>query len=367
VLIRRGEHVLTARAMAAAAGHKGCDLVGSLPADTELLVLPDTMRGELARVPRVPSLVRYDPAVLAALLPDARILVGSTRQHAPTQEWLVDIGTEMIQLKPRRLTKEAFTDQHCPVTMRVDLNALQLHAVGLPSGIGQKVVLRSNTLAGVRLRDGDRVVSPPVKGYEYTFRGADGGPALGKVSTQTWWFNGGLLLSHARVAFKIEQVRVRDTNVLVARSEHVRLSPSMETGDRVCVTLVWGDGSSREFDAVALVAQDGAWSLLLNIQQPLLLDPLGTCYGRPGVKAGECVASGGVYDRPCQHDTECPFFDPRRAQGRCIHGTCGMPIGVANASFRTADPATPPMMAGCVPSDASFPYCRSLPATSAIF
>jgi hypothetical protein len=69
VLIRKGAHVRIARSMLAAAGHKGCDLVGSLPADAELLVLPDAGRGGLSRIPRVPCLVRYDSAVLALYYP----------------------------------------------------------------------------------------------------------------------------------------------------------------------------------------------------------------------------------------------------------------------------------------------------------
>jgi hypothetical protein len=371
VLIRKGAHVRIARSMLAAAGHKGCDLVGSLPADAELLVLPDAGRGGLSRIPRVPCLVRYDSAVLAALLPDACVLVGSTRLHAPTQEWLVDVGTEMVRLdsgpEVPRSTKELFIN-HPPVTLRVDLNALRMQAVGIPSGIGQKVVLRSETLAGVRLRDGDRVLSPPVKGYEYTFLGAEDEPALGNApALQTWWHYGGLLLSHVRVSLRIGDVRIRETNTLVARSERTRLNPAIETGDRVCVTLLWDDGNRREYDALASVAPGGVWSLALRMRRPLLLDPLGTCFGKPGVHAPECVAAGRVFDRPCQHDTECPFFDPRRAQGRCMHGTCVMPIGVANASFRTADPSTPPMMVGCEPTDDMFPYCRGLAASRAIF
>jgi hypothetical protein len=163
-------------------------------------------------------------------------------------------------------------------------------------------VLRSNTLAGVRLRDRDRVVSPPSR-IRYTFRGADGGPALGKVSTHDvvvqWW---------ATAESRGSCIQDRNESVYATRTcslhalRHVRLSPSMETGDRYA-TLVWGgDVARREFGAVALLAQDGAWSLLLNAATAP--GPLGTCcYGRPGVKADECVASGGVYDRPCQPDT----------------------------------------------------------------
>jgi hypothetical protein len=362
ILVQSGDHVRTARALSAAAGHRGCNVVGSSPADAELLVLPETDRSP-PRDPLIPSVVRYDEQILAALLPGCTVLVGSVRIHAPSQAWLVDSGSEMVRLGP---SLEEFVASP-PVVLYADLNLLKSPAVGLQSGIGQKIVLRTDVMQGVRLRDGDRIVSPPLKGYDHTLLDADGAPALVQMtSKQAWQYRTGALYSHILFRLLAHDVRMRGPNVLVPRLADSTRTP-VEDGDRVHLTLVWDDGKEQAFDALAAVEAGGAWTLTLRTRLPLVLDPLGTCYGKPGLGARECVTRGGVYDRPCTHDTECPYFDPRTASGRCLDGTCGMPLGVGNASFRRADSATPPMMAGCDPDDPSYPYCEGLPATSAIF
>lgn len=364
ILISGREHVRVAKAMLAAAGHRACDVVNSLPADAELLVLSPESPSKKPTRPLVPCVARYDAAVLDALLPGARVLVGSVREHAPSQTWLVDSGSEMVQLAP--LSIESFSDTP-PVTLAVDLDAMRAVPVGLRSGVGQKIVLRSDALQGVRLRDGDRIVSRAMKGYNYTFLDADGAPALVHTDAlQAWRYRSGSLYSHVRFRIAAREVRTREPLVLVPRRPGGPSVPFV-AGDRVHLVLVWDDNSEQEFDSLASVDRDGAWSLALRTRVPLLLDPLGICYGQPGVSARECVARGGVYDRPCTHDTECPYFDPRRGEGRCLDGKCAMPLGVGNASFRSADPATPPLLDGCSPDDATYPYCAGLPPTRAIF
>lgn len=360
VLISNNAHVRTARAMLAAAGHRGCDVVSSLPADAELLVLPSQQESRAY----VPCVVRYNAEVLRSLLPGSAIIVGSVRTHAPSVTWLVDAGAEIVRLGPA-MGKETFVD-HPPVTLNVDLNAMGVSAVGLQSGIGQKIVLRSDSLQGVRLRDGDRIVSPPLRGYDHTLLGPDGAPALVHSSApRAWRYQSGALYSHVRIRLRERDVRMGEPNVLVPR-RFPAPTPSFDDGDRVHATLVWADGTRQDFDAQATVGGDGSWSLALRVPTPLLLDVLGICYSKPGVTAKECIADGGVYDRPCTHDTECPYFDPRRAVGRCLNGTCRMPLAVGNASFRVADPATPALMGDCDPNDAKYPYCTGLP-TAAMF
>jgi hypothetical protein len=85
-------------------------------------------------------------------------------------------------------TKDLFINHSARHAARGSERSADAQAVGIPSGIGQKVVL-VETLAGVRLRDGDRVLSPPVKGYEYTFREDE--LALGNApALRTWWHYG---------------------------------------------------------------------------------------------------------------------------------------------------------------------------------
>jgi hypothetical protein len=92
----------------------------------------------------------------------------------------------MVRLGP---SVEEFTESPS-VVLYVDLNLLQSPAVGLQSVIGQKIVLRTGTLQGVRLRDGDRIVSPPLKGTTILYS-APTGPALVQTTTkQTWQSHG---------------------------------------------------------------------------------------------------------------------------------------------------------------------------------
>jgi hypothetical protein len=82
----------------------------------------------------------------------------------------------------------------------------------------------------------------------------------------------------------------------------------------------------------------------------------------PSVKTEpECAAAGGVWDRPCADDSECPFFIINRddkSEGACVSGHCRMPLGVARMSFRKyrLDADSFPLCVGCArdtPPDAS--------------
>lgn len=49
-----------------------------------------------------------------------------------------------------------------------------------------------------------------------------------------------------------------------------------------------------------------------------------------------CLELGGVWDRPCVHDDDCPFSDWDGARFGCDRpsGFCVMPVGVTNAAYR---------------------------------
>lgn len=47
---------------------------------------------------------------------------------------------------------------------------------------------------------------------------------------------------------------------------------------------------------------------------------------------------GHIWDRPCEHDFECPFYDITRGRGGCGDGGfCEMPLGVNRKGFRKYD------------------------------
>lgn len=75
------------------------------------------------------------------------------------------------------------------------------------------------------------------------------------------------------------------------------------------------------------------------------------CHG--GVEQGlamtreACAESGGVWDRPCTRDHECPYFSSD-ARGGCVDGYCEMPLGVDNAAFTVGTGA--PVCLNCGPA-----------------
>lgn len=70
------------------------------------------------------------------------------------------------------------------------------------------------------------------------------------------------------------------------------------------------------------------------------MHPLARCVGRPHVlQRVLCEREGGVWDRPCQADTECPFFKSNRNydnhRGGCTAGgQCELPMGLTPRGFR---------------------------------
>lgn len=71
------------------------------------------------------------------------------------------------------------------------------------------------------------------------------------------------------------------------------------------------------------------------------------CYNRPEVVTEAlCQATGGVWDRPCTRDHECPYFSSD-ARGGCVDGFCEMPLGVENAAF--TKPVGVPVCTNCGP------------------
>lgn len=59
------------------------------------------------------------------------------------------------------------------------------------------------------------------------------------------------------------------------------------------------------------------------------------CIGKPEATREECP---GVWDAPCQADTDCPYFQQNRVYpnyfGGCVDGYCQMPLGVKRVGYR---------------------------------
>ena len=81
------------------------------------------------------------------------------------------------------------------------------------------------------------------------------------------------------------------------------------------------------------------------------------CIDKPEASRQECP---GVWDAPCQADTDCPYFQKNRVYhnyfGGCVDGRCQMPLGVKTVGYRGA--SGQPMCYGdpsCKNGDYAFP------------
>lgn len=67
----------------------------------------------------------------------------------------------------------------------------------------------------------------------------------------------------------------------------------------------------------------------------------GSCVTSPTTSIQSvCLIEGGVWDAPCEHDDQCPFFQknkryPNYRGGCASSGRCEMPLGVKQESYRT--------------------------------
>lgn len=93
--------------------------------------------------------------------------------------------------------------------------------------------------------------------------------------------------------------------------------------------------------------------------------PLARCLPDTTVHVRElCLAKGGVWDRPCERNSDCPFFQAnttyKNYRGGCIDGYCEMPIGVERVGYRHRRADQTPMCHGgaCDPRspDLAFPF-----------
>lgn len=322
-----------AHSLAAAAGRRAVVVGVDEPAHAELAT-----GGRADLRARAPAAVRYDVRVLRALEPGARVEVGSLASLMPSMSWVSDPGGMVAVLDggPTRPGPAApAAPRPAPVAPaaprpgpgargRVVLKVRRLpkRPVGVRGSL-RTVALDEPRLRGVPLVDGDEVLD------------ASGG---------RWFVARGALWSHRLVSATRADVLVQGRTVRPARAGPgtLRGDPA-RPGDAVELTLTTPRGApSAVLYGVLRQGAAGTWAARTEVDRSVVSDPRSTCFGpRAAATAAECVAAGGVWDRPCAVDTECPFHDGRSGRGGCVDGTCEMPLGVGNRSFRTPDPATP--------------------------
>lgn len=313
-------------------------------ADFALVGSPDRSGPEDSRGPvnsSQPASVRYDARVLGALVPGAQILVGSLRVLMPGTSWLTDPGGMVVSVPgpPAARGPAAGPERRLP-SVRGPAGPITVHVGALPKpplgvhGPVMRVALDEPRVRGVPLSDGDVVVD----------RGGS-----------RWFARGGVLWSHKSATLRRDDVLIEGRSLRPARAGSALgagVAGRLTAGDKLEILLV-GERTDTLYGTLTTV-DPVTWVVTLDVDRAIVSDPRATCFGaRLAATAAECYAAGGVWDRPCAVDTECPHFDARTGRGGCSEGTCEMPLGVGNLSFRVADPGTPPLCRG----DGASPYC----------
>lgn len=297
--------------------------------------------------PKTPTSLLFDASVLRSLIPEAQIIVGSLQHNMPSVDWIADPGGMIVELPskappigtttmPQPAPQQQRTTESRPIVVRV--GELPKPPLGVRGPV-MRVALDSMVVRGVPIREGDVVLD---------------------ASSRKWYVRDRALWSHKPVEVQRADIVVEGRTIRPLRAG-TRLGADAKKGDKVEVRLL-GPQSQTLYGEVT---DDDPilWRITTDINHSMVSDPRATCFGaRLAHTAAECYAAGGVWDRPCDVDTECPYYDPATGRGKCVSGMCEMPLKVGNTSFRTADPKTPVMY----DHGAGSPYTR-LPGSRPIF
>lgn len=313
-----------AHAMGASAGLKTSTVPLGGHAHYELLSSGDPKRP----LPMTASGLFFDVTVLQSLIPEAKIVVGSLQQNMPSVDWITDPGGMIVELPsesppigtmslPRSAPRKY--QPVGPKAIIVSVGELPKPPLGVRGPV-MRVALDSMVVRGVPIRDGDVVLD---------------------ASSRKWYVREHALWSHKTVLLRRSEVVIEGRTIRPLRAG-TPIGGQASKGDKVEIRLL----GQQEQTLYGEVTDDDPvlWRITTDINHSMVSDPRATCFGaRLAHTASECYAAGGVWDRPCDADTECPYYDPATGRGKCVAGMCEMPLKVGNLSFRTADPKTPAM------------------------
>ena len=303
--------------------------------------------------------VEYNTSILDSLLPGAALDIASLSKSMPSTQWVEDGGGTILDLPSKYLrVRDQLTAKvqqpHLEVSRRTlqnasDLRKLPLVVASVPGTytIGYtRYSKRLHAVQGAELKHGDVITDSGGREWYYLHRRlADRLPAT--LTASTVQLQGDPWVP----ASPLQLQSTRDTSL-----------PALWESAPYEITLVWPDGAQVVVTGDLLPMKDKrapVWRL--DRRHATVEHPKAQCWSTDGVAldyptAEECVKHGGVWDRPCGVDTECPFYDSRQGRGGCNNGFCEMPLGLQSISFRQAGPGQP-MRRGCTPVDPSYPWC----------
>ncbi len=136
-------------------------------------------------------------------------------------------------------------------------------------------------------------------------------------------------------ALRAQELRMPESVMMLGRRTRrvrfprtvVAFPPELRDGDRVL--LQEGDGVPG---VVVASSVDGFYEALLYDDRANDANEY-ICYDDPvKVRAAECP--GDSWDKACEANDECPYFQVESGRGGCVAGHCEMPLGVRRVGFR---------------------------------
>ena len=313
--------------------------------------------------------------VLSALAPYARVEIGSLIAMFPSTRWRVDGGGSIVNWgKAFQSIASAQVSKPLAKTPKTIVNQVSSNPppdgpngssnVHVYLGVVPDVFTRGlsrfsarvSSVDGVKLKDGDIV------------KDADG---------TVWRYNGSTLTDRIQASVSSKNMKSVDNGAAIAPRKASDAHPANYVPAALYeLKIAWSASESSQFAAESF-PEGGAfgrtWGWRVFVGKPTVEHARGRCQGEFGAALDRatpelCVQDGGTWDRPCETDTECPFYDSRRGRGGCSEGGfCEMPLGVDRRSFRMPGDTSGSMRHGCPASDPDYPRCSRLPASSIRF
>lgn len=188
------------------------------------------------------------------------------------------------------------------------------------------------------------------------------------------WYVGpdGLLRDAVIRRLNSSDVRVSDGVTVTPRDPKTRAPDDFEPGQKTVLVIRWPSGDSEHVHARAFGRSANGWGWTATRTSATVDHVASMCMKKHGVASPhtnpvQCLEDGGTWDRPCETDTECPFYDARRGRGGCQAGFCEMPMSVDRKSFRAPVTQSPPLRRGCAPGTPGYPWCPEQPESNARF
>lgn len=311
----------------------------------------------------------FDEARMRSVIPGTTVDIGSLNIMFPSTRWDSDGGGSAVVLS-------------LALSKRLVESSAQISA---PSGPRAAKTKRASPVPASNLAVNHEVDAVPgyftIDGIRYSrkVRDVDGvplreGDTVTDAEGHRWEFRDDVLSDTSIARVPLDRVRVLDGERVVFRPRFKKARPDyFRAGVRTLLVIT--PPESKEVAAVKRAkevrlrattfvgnASPEDWGWTISVPRPTVTHPKSICLGShgsvlPHQSVERCIEAGGTWDRPCETDTECPYYDGRRARGGCRSGFCEMPAGVDRVSFREPAEVDDMMSHGCPPGSDSYPWC----------